>query len=211
MRTPLPATLVSASLLAVAVSAQGQATLEEVVVTAQKRTESLQDVSIAIAAFGEKELRNLSITNLENLTQSVSGVELFDERGSGQPTWVIRGVGLADFNANNTPTAAIYFDEFYLTSNVMGGIGMYDISRVEVLKGPQGGLYGRNTSGGAVRVMSVRPDLDQGLNGYIQGSYGRWDRSIAEGAVGGKITDNLAFRLSGMTDQNGGWQDTLAT
>ena len=199
------------SLFSAAISAQGQATLEEVVVTAQKRAESLQDVSIAISAFSEKELRNLSISNLENLTQSVSGVELFDERGSGQPTWVIRGVGLADFNANNTPTAAIYFDEFYLTSNVMGGIGMYDISRVEVLKGPQGGLYGRNTSGGAVRVLSVRPDLEQDFNGYIQGSYGRWDRAIAEGAAGGKITDKLAFRVAGMTDQNGGWQDTLAT
>lgn len=211
MKKSIPCVLGAVTLLSAAVSAQGQATLEEVVVTAQKRTESLQDVSIAISAFGEKELRNLSISNLENLTQSVSGVELFDERGSGQPTWVIRGVGLADFNANNTPTAAIYFDEFYLTSNVMGGIGMYDIARVEVLKGPQGGLYGRNTSGGAVRVLSVRPDLEQDFNGYIQGSYGRWDRTIAEGAAGGKITDKLAFRVSGMTDQDGGWQDTLAT
>ena len=124
MNIRVPRALGALCLGSAAVAAQGQATLEEVVVTAQKRTESLQDVSIAISAFGEKELRNLSIANLENLTQSVSGVELFDERGSGQPTWVIRGVGLADFNANNTPTAAIYFDEFYLTSNVMGGIGM---------------------------------------------------------------------------------------
>ena len=211
MNIRVPRALGALCLGSAAVAAQGQATLEEVVVTAQKRTESLQDVSIAISAFSEKELRNLSISNLENLTQSVSGVELFDERGSGQPTWVIRGVGLADFNANNTPTAAIYFDEFYLTSNVMGGIGMYDIARVEVLKGPQGGLYGRNTSGGAVRVLSVRPDLEQDFNGYIQGSYGRWDRAIAEGAAGGKITDKLAYRVAGMTDQNGGWQDTLAT
>ena len=211
MKKPVSVLLGAASMLAFVGSVEAQATLEEVVVTAQKRTESLQDVSIAIAAFGQKELRSLSIANLENLTESVSGVELFDERGSGQPTWVIRGVGLADFNANNTPTAAIYYDEFYLTSNAMGGLGMYDLDRVEVLKGPQGGLYGRNTSGGAVRVLSVRPDLEQELNGFIQGSYGRWDRAIAEGAVGGKITDNSAFRLAGMTDQNGGWQDTLAT
>ena len=136
--------------------------------------------------------------------------ELFDERGSGQPTWVIRGVGLADFNANNTPTAAIYYDEFYLTSNVMGA-GHVRPGPGGGPERPQGGLYGRNTSGGAVRVLSVRPDLEQELNGFIQGSYGRWDRSIAEGAVGGKITDNSAFRLAGMTDQNGGWQDTLAT
>ncbi len=60
-------------------------------------------------------------------------------------------------------------------------------------------------------MLSARPDLEQGFNGFIQGSYGRWDRTIAEGAIGGKITDNMAFRLAGMTDQDGGWQDTLAT
>lgn len=147
--------------------------IEEVVVTAQKRTESVQDVSIAIRAFSEEELSNLSTNNLEELTEFVSGAELFDDRGAGQPTWVIRGVGLADFNSNNTPTAAIYYDEFYLTSNVLGGIGMFDIGRVEVLKGPQGGLYGRNTSGGAVRVMSTRPVVGEEFNGYITGSYGR--------------------------------------
>ncbi len=211
MKKTIPFLMGATSLFTLATAAHGQATLEEVIVTAQKRAESLQDVPIAITAFGQQDLRNLSVANLQDLTEAVSAVELFDERGSGQPTWVIRGVGLADFNANNTPTAAIYYDEFYLSSNVMGGLGLYDLDRVEVLKGPQGGLYGRNTSGGAVRVLSVRPDLEQELNGFIQGSYGRWDRSVVEGAVGGKISDNAAFRLAGMTDQNGGWQDTLAT
>ena len=185
--------------------------IEEVVVTAQKRTESVQDVSIAIRAFGEEELRNLSTNNLEELTEFVSGAELFDDRGAGQPTWVIRGVGLADFNSNNTPTAAIYYDEFYLTSNVLGGIGMFDIGRVEVLKGPQGGLYGRNTSGGAVRVMSSRPVVGEEVNGYITGSYGRWGRAGLEGAIGGPIGDTAAYRIAASTDQGGGWQDSLAT
>lgn len=211
MKRSIPLLVGATSLFTLASAAHGQATLEEVIVTAQKREQSLQDVPIAITAFTQTDLRNLSFTNLQGLTEAVSAVELFDERGAGQPTWVIRGVGLADFNANNTPTAAIYYDEFYLSSNVMGGLGLYDLDRVEVLKGPQGGLYGRNTTGGAVRVLSVRPDLEQDVNGFIQGSYGRWDRSVVEGAVGGKITGNSAFRLAGMTDQNGGWQDTLAT
>ena len=193
MKRTIPFLMGATSLFGLATAAHGQATLEEVIVTAQKRAESLQDVPIAITAFGQQDLRNLSVANLQDLTESVSAVELFDERGSGQPTWVIRGVGLADFNANNTPTAAIYYDEFYLSSNVMGGLGLYDLDRVEVLKGPQGGLYGRNTSGGAVRVLSIRPDLEQELNGFIQGSYGRWDRAVVEGAVGGKISDTAAF------------------
>lgn len=204
--------------LAVAIAAltpfsdvQAEVSLEEVVVTAQKRSESVQDVSIAIKAFSEDELKSLSATNLEELTEFVSGAELFDDRGAGQPTWVIRGVGLADFNSNNTPTAAIYYDEFYLTSNVLGGIGMFDIGRVEVLKGPQGGLYGRNTSGGAVRVLSTQPVVGEGFNGYLTGRYGRWGRSGLEGAIGGSIGERAAFRVAASSDQGGGWQDSLAT
>jgi iron complex outermembrane receptor protein len=209
----LPArTILAAALAALTVSTVHAAqVIEEVVVTAQKRSESVQDVSIAIKAFSEDELSNLNTSNLEELTEFVSGAELFDDRGAGQPTWVIRGVGLADFNSNNTPTAAIYYDEFYLTSNVLGGIGMFDIGRVEVLKGPQGGLYGRNTSGGAVRVISTRPVVGDELNGYVKGSYGRWDRAGLEGAIGGTLTDTTAFRIAASTDQGGGWQDSLAT
>ena len=192
-------------------AASNERSIEEVMVTAQKREQSSQDVPIAIAAFSEQDLRQISTTNLEELTQFVSGAELFDDRGAGQPTWVIRGVGLADFNSNNSPTAAIYYDELYLSSNVMGGLGLFDISQVEVLKGPQGGLYGRNTSGGAVRVLSRRAEVGEDFNGFITGSYGRWDRAGVEAAAGGGLSDNTAFRISAMTDQNGGWQDSLAT
>lgn len=191
--------------------AQDSRLIEEVVVTAQKRDQSAQEVPIAIAAFSEQQLKETGVTNLEELTSFVSGAELFDERGAGQPTWVIRGVGLADFNGNNAPTAAIYYDELYMASNVMGGIGLFDISQVEVLKGPQGGLYGRNTSGGAVRVLSRRAEVDAEFNGFVTGSYGRWGRTILQGAVGGGLTNSSAFRIAAMTDQNGGWQDSLAT
>lgn len=192
-------------------SVQAAGTLEEIVVTAQKRTESLQEVSISVSAFSATQLQELGLSDLRELTGHIPGVELFDDRGaSSQPTWIIRGVGLADFNANNTPTAAIYYDEFYLTSNVMGGIGMYDIERVEVLKGPQGGLYGRNTTGGAVRILSTAPSLEES-SGYVKGSYGKWDRYGIEGAIGGPISDTVAYRLAGMFDQGGGWQDSLAT
>lgn len=184
--------------------------LEEVVVTAQKREQSQQDIPIAIAAFSGDQLASLGTDNLQDLVEHVPGAELFDDRGAGQPTWVIRGVGLADFNSNNTPTAAIYYDEYYLTSNVLGGIGLFDLAGVEVLKGPQGGLYGRNTSGGAVQVKSRRPSLE-GPEGYISASYGRWGRYGIEAAVGAPISDTSAFRLAVMTNQDGGWQDSLAT
>jgi len=180
--------------------------LEEVVVTAQRRAENVQDVPIAMVAFTANELKALSVTNLQELINYVPGVELFDDRGAGMPVWVIRGVASRDFNSNNSPTAAIYYDDFYLTSNVMGGIGMFDIDQIEILKGPQGGLYGRNTTGGAIKVNSARE-----YSGYARGSYGSWSRYGFEGAVGGPISDSIGFRIAGMVDQGGGWQDSLTT
>ncbi len=182
----------------------------EILVTAQRREQNIQDVPIAISAFGGERLQELGISSVDELTQFVPGAELFDDRGSGQPSWVIRGVGLADFNSNNTPTAAVYYDDFYLTSNVMGGVATFDIDRVEVLKGPQGGLYGRNTTGGAVTINSTRPSLSR-YSGYLRAHYGRWDQYGVEAAVGGPISENLAFRLAATGDFGGGWQDSLAT
>ncbi|HVP84871.1 MAG TPA: TonB-dependent receptor [Rhizomicrobium sp.] len=184
--------------------------IETVVVTAERREEQLQDVPIAAVAFSQDQLRQMGVDRLEDIVRSVPNVTLYDDRGAGQPTWVIRGVGLADFNPNNTPTAAVFYDEFYLPSNELAGVGMFDIQRVEVLKGPQGGLYGRNTSGGAVRVLSNRPDFD-GLSGYIDASYGSWNRTQAQGAVNVPVADNVAIRVAGMIDRGGGWQDSLAT
>ncbi|MBB6522227.1 TonB-dependent receptor [Pseudoteredinibacter isoporae] len=194
--------------LPLAIQAQ---TLEEVVVTAQKRDQSSQDIPISVSAFSAEQISKLGNTGLQELAKNVAGAEIFDDRGSGQPTWVIRGVGLADFNPNNTPTAAIFYDEAYMFSNVLGGIGLFDIQQVEILKGPQGGLYGRNTSGGAVRVNSRPPEVGEESNGYVRGSYGRWNKSRMEAAVGFDVADNAAIRLAAVTSQGGGWQDSLAT
>ncbi|MHA7856684.1 MAG: TonB-dependent receptor plug domain-containing protein [Henriciella sp.] len=135
----------------------GRKTLQTIMVTAQKRSEDIQDVPIVISAFSEDQIAAFGASTLEELPNYIAGVELLDERGAGQPTWIIRGVGLVDFNANNAPTASIFDDEVYLGSNVLGGLGLFDLERVEVLKGAQGGLYGRNTTGGAVRYIPHTP------------------------------------------------------
>jgi iron complex outermembrane receptor protein len=204
-------TLIAMAIAGVVTPFAAHAQLEEIIVTAQKREQSLQDVSIAISAFDSSQLTELGLTNLEQLPTVIPNVELSDARGAGQPTWVIRGAGLADFNANNTPVSAIFYDEVYMTSNALGGIGLFDVNRVEVLKGPQGGLYGRNATGGAIRILSERPDLTE-MSGFVRASYGEWDRWGVEGAIGGPIIENkLAYRIAAYTDQDGGWQDSLAT
>ena len=204
-------TLLATILAALVTPFAAQAQLEEIIVTAQKREQSLQDVSIAISAFDSAQIAELGLTNVEQLPALIPNVELSDARGAGLPTWVIRGAGLEDFNANNTPVSAIFYDEVYMTSNALGGIGLFDIDRVEVLKGPQGGLYGRNATGGAIRVLSTKPDLNE-TSGFVRGTYGQWDRWGLEGAIGGPIIENkLAYRLAVTTDQGGGWQDSLVT
>lgn len=195
---------------------QSESTAEDrsdnvIVVTASRRAESVQDVSSSVSAFGAEQLKEIGANELANVSDAIPGAEIFDDRGAGQPTWVIRGVGLSDFNANNTPTAAIYYDENYLVSNVMGGIGLFDLERVEVLKGPQGGLYGRNTTGGALRIISAKSELDE-FSGYVSASYGSWDQFGAQAAINVPLAeDKVAFRLSASLDQGGGWQDSLAT
>jgi len=186
------------------------AVLDEIVVVAQRREQSMQEVPVSMSAFSNEDLARLNIRSLEGVAEQVPSAELYSPRGAGQPVWVIRGIGLIDFNSNNTPTAPIFYDDYYLTSNIMGGIGLFDVERVEVLKGPQGGLYGRNTTGGAILVLSQKPELEQS-GGYAKarsGSYGRWG---LEGALNAPLSDAFAFRLAGLVDQGGGWQDSLAT
>lgn len=215
------AALLTTSCLAVSTPAfaqeEGQTEAEDIpesntiVVTATRRGEDIQDVPIAISAFSGDDVDKLNVANLQDLTNFIPSAELFDDRGGGMPTWVIRGVGLADFNSNNTPAAAIFDDDVYLGSNVLGGLGLFDLERIEVLKGPQGGMYGRNTTGGAVRYIVRTPNVGEEFNGSFRASYGSWGRIQGEGAIGGPLGENGGFRLAVLTDQGGGWQDSLAT
>jgi len=187
-------------------------TLEEVVVTAQKRSEDLQKVPIAISAFSRDDLARYGATSVQDVAKFTPNVQIYDNYAGAQPTWVIRGIGLQDFNPNNTPAASIFVDDVYQTSNVMGGASLFDVDRIEVLKGPQGGLYGRNTIGGAVQVITHHPDFD-GYTGDLSVSDGRWGDLKAQAAFGGPLAgDWLAFRLAGTVEHStGGWQTSLAT
>ncbi|PCJ43418.1 MAG: hypothetical protein COA71_00665 [SAR86 cluster bacterium] len=183
--------------------------IQEVVVTAQKREQPIQSVGITLSAFSGDELESFRRGSLSEITDLVSNTLLFEDYGSGLPTWIIRGVGLQDFNANNTPTAAIYIDEVYQTSAAMGEVGLFDIDRVEILKGPQGGLYGRNTSGGAINVLTLQPQFDD-HQAYLNLSYSSWQRIELEAASNFKLTDNLALRLAGKHQTSSdGWQRSL--
>ncbi len=168
--------------------------LSEIVVTAQKRDQNLQDVGVSIAAFTGDQLKNLGVTSAQQISESVSGVQVYSYLGR-QPTFVIRGVGVQDFAPNVAPAAAVYLDEVYLGSNILTGFQIFDTDRVEILKGPQGTLFGRNTTGGAVSYSTRRPT--NAAEGYAELSYGNYRTVTLDAAVGGPLSPALKARIAG--------------
>ena len=168
--------------------------LDTVVVTSTKREQNLQDIGQTVQAFSGEELRELGLDNVEDVIGLVPGTGFSDTAGGGIPVVIIRGVGLQNFRINDTPTTAIYVDEIYQTSVAEAAATIFDIERVEVLKGPQGGLYGRNAVGGALQIISAKPSFDV-FEGYATLDYQEYNRISAEGVVSGPISENLAFRI----------------
>lgn len=187
-----------------------QDVIEEIIVSARRRDEDSQQIGLTLATVNREQLQRGLLRNLPDLADSLANVELFDDYGGqGLPVWVIRGVGLQDFNANNTPTAAVYVDEVYQSSSVQGGSGLFDSERVEVIKGPQGGLYGRNTSGGVIRQLTRRASL-QGNEGYVSAATGSWDEQLLEAATNRVLSDTLAVRVAGRVNRSqDAWQKSI--
>ncbi len=195
------ATAALISLIAIpAAYGQEQTTLEEIVVTAQKRTETAQDVSVSIAVISGEDIRNANAASAKDLVNKMSGVLAQDHYGTNT-FYVIRGIGLNDYRVNSSPSAAVYVDEVYQATMLGGSPGVFDVERVEVLKGPQGTLYGRNASSGAVNIITRKPSDTR--DGYVKAGYGSYQRVSLEGAVGGPLSEAVAFRVSGMLDRYG--------
>jgi iron complex outermembrane recepter protein len=184
------------------VSAQSSSVLEEVIVTAQKREQSLQDVGIAVTAFNAEQLRAFNVTESFDVAAYTPGVHISGNLAGQNVQFTIRGVTQNDFNDIIESPNAVYLDEGYIAIAQAQTFAMLDIERVEILKGPQGTLFGRNATGGVVNYFSTRPSFD-GFEGYINADYTLFDTPndadgyTIEGAFGGPITDTFAFRLAG--------------
>jgi len=167
--------------------------IDEVLVTAERRVQNSQDVAASIAVVGAERLREAGISSAVDIVDLVSGLQAANAYGS-YPVFQIRGVGASDFQVSTSPSAGVYRDGVFLSTNVQAGLQMFDLERVEVLKGPQGTLYGRNSSAGAINYLTREPDSQFG--GYLTADYGRFDLRKFEGAVTGPLNDALSFRIS---------------
>jgi iron complex outermembrane receptor protein len=194
--------LLSSVLAIPAIAQDDKSVLEEITVTAQRRAQSLQDVGIAVNAFTDQDLKDRRLNDAADVAAYTPNVDIKTTLTVGNPNVTIRGIGLNDFNANNSSPAGVYVDEVFLTSTSMMSFQLFDLERVEVLKGPQGTLYGRNTTAGAMNFITKKPS--QEFDAYATATGGNYGLFEAEGAVGGPITDTVAYRLSAKTIQRSG-------
>ena len=182
----------------------------EVVVTAQRRSQKLQDVPVSVQAISSKQLMAAGIKSTQDLGQITPNVTIISPIGAGnQPLITIRGIGLNDFDTNNAGPNGVYVDDVYLSAPGVQNFSMFDISQAQVLKGPQGTLYGRNTSGGALLFTSNRPT--DYFTADAHGEYGDYNTYQVEGAVGGPLAPGLDGRIAGVLNHSDGYVSNSLT
>ena len=180
--------------------------IEEIVVTAQKREQRLQDVGISMTAFSGEQLHELGLTGTDEISQQTPGLLFTLPGGSASIGFpAIRGVSQNDFGPHQEVPNAIYVDEAYLSFNGAIQHQMMDLERVEVLRGPQGTLFGRNATGGLIHYLSRKPTTD--FEGYGDLTLAEYDQVKFEGAVSGPLADRVQGRLSLGTNYNDAFVD----
>ena len=183
-------------------AAEGSLMLEEVVVTAQKREESMQDVAISVTAFSSEQMVELGMTSAIDLVSQVPGLHVSGAGGGAINNFSIRGVTQNDFAASQESPVAVYVDEGYISLNTITNFSLFDLERVEVLRGPQGTLFGRNATGGLVHYITRIPSQD--ADGFVDLQLGEDGRTRAEGAVGGGISEIVSGRLAAVYNKDDG-------
>ncbi len=211
-RSPVALALaVGSILLAAQASAQesaaGQGQLEEIVVTAQKRSQPLEEVPIAITAFTGESLSEARITSVNQLATVVPGMRIDSQGGASQPT--IRGVGTATAGVGYTSNVAVYVNGFYIPDQYDTDIQLLNLASVQVLKGPQGTLFGRNATGGAIVLETLDPTFEPGFEVQLTGA--RDSDYLANAYASGGLSDRIAVDAAFIHRQGDGFIKNIAT
>jgi iron complex outermembrane receptor protein len=177
----------------------------EIVVTAQRRAQSILEVPLAITAIDNSTLEKNGISSSAQLATAVPNLQISSPFGNTQPNFSLRGISVAnEYNSNQASPIGVYIDDVYIAPRTSQGMGLFDLDRVEVLRGPQGTLFGRNTTGGAINFITRGPSLD-GANGYAELGYGNFNTFTAQGAVEETlIQGQLGIRVAGNWVHGGG-------
>jgi iron complex outermembrane recepter protein len=207
------ATLAVALVIATPAAAQEEAAedtgLQEIVVTAQRREENLQDVPLSVTALSDEKLDAISAggVDIRGISGRVPSLLVESSFGRTFPRFYIRGLGNTDFDFNASQPVSLVYDDVVLENPILKGFPVFDMERVEVLRGPQGTLFGRNTPAGIVKFDSVKPSDVAG--GYGKISYGRFNAINAQGAVGGPLGEKVSVRVSAMYQRQDDYVDNV--
>jgi iron complex outermembrane receptor protein len=196
---------VAAVLLSLDVAyAQQDLALEEVVVTAERREAVLQDVPVAVSAFDENEIERRQAFNVKDVVNNVPNLVGVNNVGQSTATTVfLRGVGTTESIVTVDTAMGFYLDDVYIARQGVNNFSLYDVERVEVLRGPQGTLYGRNTNAGAINVITTKPQPENAFSGEL--SYGEFERVNVKGMANLAIQDNLFFRFNALSQTGDGY------
>lgn len=179
--------------------------LEEVIVTAQKTEQNLQDVPMSVTAIDGDimdEIRSGG-SDIRFMSGRVPSLIVESDFGRVFPRFYIRGLGNTDFDLNASQPVSLIYDDIVMENPMLKGFPVFDMDRVETLRGPQGTLFGRNTPAGIVKFDSVKPSDE--TEGYAKIGFGSYDQASFEGAIGGSVGENLSMRVSYLHDQRGDW------
>ncbi len=179
-------------------------TLESITVTARRRSENIEKVPVAVSAFSEEDLKDLQATNLDGLQGAVPGLNIVQGRGSSSSANIfIRGIGQPDALQTFDPGVGVYVDDVYY-SRIQGAlISLFDVDRVEVLRGPQGTLYGKNSTGGAIKIVTKDPSAS--TTGSVEGTVGDHGRAEGRFYLAGSLNDMWSASIAGAVVGNDGY------
>jgi iron complex outermembrane recepter protein len=198
--------LTGLALLSAASPAMAQTTddtTNEIIVTANKREEAINRVGLTIRAIGSKELDRQQIRSLQDIAQAVPSLQ-YTVTDQSTPVYTLRGIGFYDTSFASYPTVSVYMDQVPLPFPPMTTLAAFDLQRIEVLKGPQGLLFGNNATGGAINYIPAQPT--EQFSAGLTTSYGRFSTRAEDGFISGPLTDTLTARVSFTASQGDGWQ-----
>jgi iron complex outermembrane receptor protein len=202
MALPLPAAFAQGT-------PESTATLGDIIVTAQRRSENIQDVPVSVSTVQDEALDVLTSggDDIRLLSGRLPSLLIESSFGRAFPRFYIRGLGNTDFDLNSSQPVSLVYDDVVQENPILKGFPIFDLEMVEIFRGPQGTLFGRNTPAGVVKLNSVRPSRE--LGGYARAAFGTHSSLNVEGAVGGALGENWSMRLSGLYQHRDDWVDNV--
>jgi iron complex outermembrane receptor protein len=200
--------LIAATLITLPSGVFAQGMIEEVVVVATKREQSLQDVPVAVSVVSADEIERSQVLDIKDLQTLVPSLRVTQLQSSAQTNFIIRGFGNGANNAGIEPSVGVFIDGVYRSRVGSALADLPKLERVEVLRGPQSTLFGKNASAGVINVVTAKPDLE-GLSGSVGTTLGNYNQVLVRGDITGPLTDDLAFSLYGSSNHRDGYYDNI--